>query len=193
MEEYKESPARMTIEEETGPQQIPGAGQPLVDFGAAASDFLRWTLDPTDKLERISHELKGEIPTIEGEICVWKEVEGRRMINDAGVNKIVFMIKPFFDKEVSTANIPAEEAHKITESTMHTIVDVIYLNSKEWKIDDSLYRALIQYIDNEIYLALTRIKEGGIVKIIKPTLRRIETYAPEQKKKSSLLSIFRKG
>ncbi len=186
-------PPEATQSDDENYPMIPGAGMPPGDIGAAASDFLKWATDAVEKLAQIEHDLKGELPYWDKDKVVWKEVKGRRMLNDAGVNKIVFLIKGFYSKEVITANIDKDEAHKMTRHTMLMLKDTIALNAEEWGLDVSIYSDLILYLDNEIYLALTRVKEGGINKIIKPTLRRIETYTPGgDKKAGGFLGLFKK-
>ena len=191
-----QQPANTQSEEEYLPTSMPGM-QPSSDMGAAQADFLKWTWDGLQRLIEIKHRLKGEeLVEVKPDYFEWEEQEGRRFMNDRGVNKIVFLIEPFFAKEMITASISYEECHNITEATMQELKNTIAENSEEWNMDESLYIDMVLYLDNQIYLALTRVKEGasgGASKIIKPVVRRVETYGQQPAKKSGgFLGMFGK-
>lgn len=191
-EETQPMPAQIEEEGQPTPQGYPSAGLPPAEVGAAAADFLKWALESEACLETLGHDLKGEVPIEVGDTTVYKEVEGRRVMNNKGVNSMIITMKPFLGKEYTTSDIKEEEAHMITKEAIHVLIDAIYCNYWEWEINGSLYRWLIKHMDSQIYMALTRVKNGGIKKLVKPVYRRVETFgqAPKSKKGGILSGFF---
>jgi len=192
-EEARVVQSRIDEEQFPGSGYPQGAGMPSADYSAASSNLLMWSLDSLDIIEALKHSLMGEEPEINeksGEI-MWVIKEGKSMMNTKGVNKIMFVIEPLLGKNLAIADIQEKDAHAITKRLCQSIASMLYENSEEWAIDETQYYTFVIWLDSIIFLALTRIKNGGIKNVIKPTLKRVETYAPEQKKKS-LLGFFRK-
>lgn len=188
-----EEPRRHDVEEENFPYdgRIPNVGNPPADMMQTA-DFFKWSFDPDRMLKDLEHELKGEISILKGDEEIYKEVEGRKVMNDKGVNKIIMTIRPAICKELTMADISKKmkEAHLLTRYTMEIVIDMIYLNYWEWEVNASLYKWIVKEIDTFIFLALTRIEDGGIKSVIRPTIKRIETYAPQQKRGGMFGGIF---
>jgi len=200
MPEEEYSNQNTSISEETAGYQ-PHSPQ-TIDM-RPTTDFLMWTLDANATLILLEHELKGESVKLtedkEGAFVQdWVEDKKRRVMNDDGVRWLIFTLKPYFDKEGSLSNIGTkenfgvDEAHHITQLDMFVIADTLWENMYLWGLNPRSYESLVANIQTKMYLSLTKVKGGGIAKIVKGTHQRVETIASGEKKKRGIFSFLKR-
>lgn len=128
-------------------------------------------------VEDLGHLLKGEVKTSSG---AWVQ-KGLRLLNDEGIKVILTTVQSFTGIDKLVTDIAEDDIRMRCKQLRHAVSDLIRINWRTWEMDKDKAELILEIVDNHIFANFTASAEGTMLNFMKPTLRRIETFKPEEK------------
>ena len=120
-----------------------------------------------------------------------KDAANTPMMNEKGINWLVFMMSPIVGSNAMQSNITREEAYHIGEDTCFKILEGLYLNQKTFNLKTVDYNTIMTMAINIIHFAVTRPIEGEERRLMHESrqVSEVITNQPQQQKQGGLPSL----
>lgn len=171
------------------------------------TEILQLILDPSQIIERISHDLKGETgPYLRYDevedgagnktkipVTFWK-TDGQRDMNDKGVESVISMLNKYINRNTIFSQLTEDEVYKITKVIDRNLTAMFAAKYKEYEIDinrmsivkdgiaDMCFFALKQSQNKALMDALTKLVTVSEVKDSSPTKMTLGDLSPFKKR-----------
>jgi len=138
----------------------PGDGYQGYGDAAPEDDNSRWELDTSDVIADIEHALRREKLSRDG--TKWQKIPGTKpLLNEKGIADLVITLKSFLNKNNVLGNISLPDAHRITNNISQSLVDLIKYNWDEWDLSKHYFSYLVNLVDSQVFIFLTRPVNAG--------------------------------
>ena len=126
--------------------------------GTELENLIQWVLDPTEIIELLEHNLRGEIPgERRGE---WIPI-GEQMLNDQGVRKMISMVAARVNKIVTMTWFDERHIYDIMFYLAMDIRNDMFINFEKYGIEFHNLTTVSQMIKDFTFAALMQAKDGG--------------------------------
>jgi hypothetical protein len=168
--------------------QLAAYGQISSQNETARPDLIKWILEGKDVLVELRHKLLGEVEVEKGE---WKKIQGRRIMNETGVNEVMSFLEMIVTKEATTTILPEEDILLITRKLGHAFNRLICANQEKYEISMDKLELAVLSILHCVKVALMRSKDGKMLQMIQTVERRQEVYTEKpEKKEGGIFGLF---
>ncbi len=138
-----------------------GDTQPMatpVYAGHATEGSLRYQIDNDDIIREVEHSLKAEILTFKDGSAVWyRPANVKPLINDAGVNNILVVLRSHLSKVFSLSDLDERTIQHMTLSIGRDFIEDLRDNWEIYEIKDSPSASHItRLITNTVYATLRK-------------------------------------
>ena len=156
-------------------------------------DRQRVSLDMINMIKGVSFIVRKDDET--GKVYGEYVKTGDPIMNEKGINFFSTFFYSAMSVDKLTTNISEEEMSIMMKEMSFAITDVIAERGEEFGIDASSRSFLLLQIEHFYHMALSGSRRGTIINLLKPIMRREETYTPQQQQKKSIWSLptFLKG
>ena len=149
------------------------------------AELTKWQLSPEEIVEKLEHDLKGEIPKWdkETETWTWKQV-GKKLMNDNGVKMIITLVFSHIGKNTILSTLKTNEIASVMKLLHKHLTLHLSDKWKEYEIDKSDLTLINDIVTNTIWFALKRAENGAEKKFLSSTEKRVErTFERERESK----------
>lgn len=159
----------------------------------------KYQLNPAEIIEKLEHDMKGEIMIVDYEKQVVKwESRGKKLMNDDGVKMVITIVGSHIDRNTLLSTLEKNEIVFAMRSLHKHLVLHFGSKYKDYEIDKNDLTPIIDIITNKIWFALKRAEDGAEKNFLaKAGEKRIEKRiigAPnmmDSGRRRSLLPFFR--
>ncbi|GAG25571.1 unnamed protein product, partial [marine sediment metagenome] len=121
--------------------------------------------------------------------------EPQRMVNEAGLRVITTILRGYLNKNIILSNLDSNMINKVAMDNTLDIIRFIYMTYDKYEIKKENFSVIVNLIDNNVYSALLRAKDGFFVNHLSTTQRYIEqssvtTQDKIKEKKKLLPNLF---
>src|SRR3990172_10115954 len=156
--------------EEEYPQPQPRMSQP--SLYALPKEMIGLLLDATAVIERVRHDLQGEVLVTEAKVDAetgetiytqeWKAI-GEKSMNDKGVRAVVKVLNTYINPESTLTQLTDEEIYKIMMGLHYNLNALFYARGKEFDLSVNMKSIIIDGICDIIFFALKKSLNGKFV------------------------------
>lgn len=163
------------------------------------TELNQWMEDPSDILQRFEYNLKGIKPVVFEQNGV-RTVEyvrvGERLVNDVGILEILSYIDTIFCRNTTLSNITEDEIYRDLQSNMKRFHKLLTPSTlKKWEMHPRHIPRLCLEVENIIFYALKRAKDGKGREFMKSVVQEIRHITEDLSKKKegfTIPDLFRK-
>ncbi len=168
-------------------------GFPLPRKAEESDRHNRWKIDPDDVIKEAIHQLRGD--QWDEYDCKWIEDKNSRLVNELGLKVISAKLRAVLNKNIILSNFEREMINRIAMQSAINMAKLIYMQYDKFEIERENFDTVFEIVDNNIYAALLRGKDGFFVNHLSTTQRYIEQsnitmQSRGDKRKSFVPSIF---
>lgn len=159
---------------------------------APQEDFFKYRLDPTQILEDIEHELRGEVFDANKGAYVQKF---EKELTDEGIAEILALINSCgINKNIILGCLTHEEIYSRCNRTWRKLAKFFVTDGHRIGLDKNKRDLLIQKIVSQIHSGLSRSEEGRESDQLSTAHQRVEHFLSEEKqRRGGLFNFARKG
>jgi hypothetical protein len=166
----------------------PGTYQPR-EISPAAFDpsLIDKLLNTTEILLEFEHDLRGEIYDVGKQDFV---PIGKRWMNEKGIKETISFVRPFYNKIVLSSNYDELTINKICLRAMDSYIDMLFVHSEEYGIEEKDLQPLVIKVGEMIYSALSSAGEGGLRSLMFKSVSERRIYGMNDEKKAGIMNAF---
>lgn len=137
------------------------------------SETTRWQLTGLDLLEELRQRLMGKMMDSSGSYVP----VGKRMCNDKGIGKIIWLANSYINKNVQLSYFIPEEIAMLMISFRKDLSDLLVNERKGFDIDKTDLSIIHSSVSNTVWAALNRARLGGEKSFLQNSEQRITRRA----------------
>jgi len=146
------------------------------------SDFMKWVISGEEIANQIEIQLSGKVWSYTDK----KFIQATKpLLNKEGISIIKATIAANIGSAPSVNKFTDErEVRELVGSIWQNVIDMLYMNWRVWEIrKENLSFIATTIVRNTVYYAIKKAKEGELITLLKPTIKRVENInAPNQSK-----------
>lgn len=149
------------------------------------ADMLNTLLDCDSWLEQIEHKLRGERwnPHLdEHNREIGFEQIADPLMNGKGVESIMTELRFRINPNFILTNLTEKDVFRIAKETRQGIINLIFLNGRNYGIDPSRRTNIVNMIDHEIFAMLKRSQDKTTIKLLQETVNIVQSSHQEQQR-----------
>jgi len=133
---------------------------PLSSVSQQHGDYLRFRIDPSPVLKRLQRLIGAKEWDAKSSRWV-QDISREPMANDAFINDLMFVLEGYMNHNIIMGNLKSEEAHKITNNMMQSIIIMVAMRGKDYGIHPAKRSVIMNMIDDSVFITLTRAVNDG--------------------------------
>lgn len=184
----------MDVEGYSPPQRIM---QP--SLYALPKEMIELLLDATAIIERVRHDLKGEVLITEAKVDEktgetvyiqrWDAI-GEKSMNDKGVRAIVKVLNLYINPESTMTQLTDQEIYKIVLHLDYNLNALLYARGKEFELNENMKSIVKDGICDIVFMALKKSLNGKQLESLLKSYNIEEQRFPDMKKPGKLDTLL---
>lgn len=152
--------AQQTIDDEDD-QRLVDIDSSIDELGETIqnNDNSRWELDENPIIRSIQRALRREELLANGKW--YRPSTVKPLVNTIGEFDIITILRSFLTKNIALGNISKDAAHSMTAEIVEAVINVLELKWKEWGLDKAYHDYIVELVDKQVYVHLTRPVDEG--------------------------------
>ena len=155
-------------------------------------EMVELLLDATATIERVRHDLKGEVLVTKAEIDKdgqtiytqsWDAI-GEKSMNDKGVRAVVKVLNMYINPESVLTQLDEKEIYKIILGLNYNLNALFYARGKEFELNDNMKGIVIDGVCDIIFFALKKSLNGKFAESLLKSWSIEEQRFPDMKRGS---------
>jgi len=154
-------------------------------------EMIELLLDATATIERVRHDLKGEVLMTKAEVDKetgetvytqsWEEI-GEKSMNDVGVRSVIKILNMYINPESVLTQLTEKEIYKIILNLDYNINALFYARGKEFDLNDNMKSIVKDGICDIVFFALKKSLHGKFAESLLKSWSIDEQRFPDMKK-----------
>lgn len=154
------------------------------------TDLLMYTFYSHDVISEFRRYLKGITRDDSGKIIQIRDA----IANDKGINGIMLHVELAISKLTNLSDIDEEEVYSIAKEFGHDLFNDMWINKKEWGMDNVNIMGVCNRIHRAVFLTLKRAEDGGdrtLIRGVHKSLSSTTTGSKSSSVKDLIKGIFK--
>jgi len=127
---------------------------------SAPEKMIELILDPFKVIERVRHDLKGEVLATDGK--TWLKY-GKRVMNDKGIGYTVSILNKYVNRNTILSNLEETEIYSIIRNLDKNLADVFSNYHEDFGLDMNLMTMVKDGIVDMVFMALKQSKNKTLL------------------------------